>query len=423
MNKYALSSVSVAVLLVCVMPAKAEPLSLKLSESVIHDSNYGRNRQSDEEITSSTGIGLGLNKSYGRQVYTANAQYNIEKHKNFQSQDNDNYNVTAGFLSGIASNWTIAINGGASEKLNSIESNPLGQRISKNMATSRDGSMNVQYGVAGRWSLLGSLGASRTSYSLESYQYQNREQNSGGLRLVYNTSDLLSFGFGFSKAGVDYPKQIVAGVPEEVRQRSLDFSSNWQVTGFSRLDAIISYTKNRYKSDPNAGYKGFTGRVAWDYKPSGLTAYSLSASRSTNNDGSGTGLRNNLAGETFYIPETGQLVDGREVNTDLNSVTTSIDGRIRWTPTAKLGFNLGLGWDQYDLNKTSTIGSRPQKTESNYTVASLSGDYAFSRAISAGCSLQHYKQSAESNPLLITTTQRLAHDGRLVSCSASFTID
>ena len=422
MNQSALSSVSVAVLLACVMPANAEPFSLKLSEVVSYDSNYARNTEDKTEVVSSTGVTLGFNQSYGRQIYTASGKFGIDKHKNFKDQDNNNYDLSAGFTSGIASNWVVALNGSTSERLNSVENNSLNNRLAKNMATSHNVGANVQYGVAGRWSLLGSMGMARNSYSLASYEYQNREQSSGGLRLVYNTSDLLSFGVGVSTANTKYPNQFVNGVPEEIKQNSLDFSTNWQVTGFSRLDAILSYAKNRYKSDSNADFKGFTGRLNWDYKPTGLTTYSLSASRGTNNDGSGTGLRNNLDGIPF--PTGTGSVDGRYVDTTINSVTTSVDGRVRWAPTAKLGFTAGLGWDRYDVTTSrSFLIGQSGKTSSDYTVASLSSDYNFSRAIALGCSIQQYKQSAESNPQVSTNTQRVGHDGRQFSCSASFTID
>lgn len=420
MNQSALSSVSVAALLACVIPANAEPFSLKLSEVVSYDSNYARNTQDQAEVVSSTGVTLGFNQSYGRQIYTASGKFGIDKHKNFKNQDNNNYDLSAGFTSGIASNWVVALNGSTSERLNSVKNNPLNNRLAKNMATSHNVGANVQYGVAGRWSLLGSVGMARNSYSLASYEYQNREQSSGGLRLVYNTSDLLSFGVGVSTANSKYPNRFVNGVSEEIKQNSLDFSTNWQVTGFSRLDAILSYAKNKYKSDSNADFKGFTGRLNWDYKPTGLTTYSLSAARSTNNDGSGTGLRNNYRDtvDTFLGP----LPIGRYIDTTINSVTTSVDGRMRWTPTAKLGFTAGLGWDKYDTNTSRTNGVSG-KTSSDYTVVSLASDYNFSRAIAVGCSIQQYKQSAESNPQVSTNTQRVGHDGRQFSCSASFTID
>ncbi|MBC7700054.1 hypothetical protein, partial [Aquabacterium sp.] len=221
MNARTLNLVAAAVLAACALPVHAAgdentPFSLKLSEAVSYDTNYARNAQNQSEVVSSTAVTLGLDKNYGRQNYTASGRFGVDKHKNFKNQDNNNYDLTGGFTSGIASNWIVAINGSTSEKLNSVENNLLNNRLAKNVATLHNVGANVQYGVAGRWSLLGSLGMARNSYSLASYEYQNREQSSGGLRLVYNTSDLLSFGVGASTANSKYPNQIVAGVPEEV---------------------------------------------------------------------------------------------------------------------------------------------------------------------------------------------------------------
>ena len=420
MNKFALSLVAIAPLWVCTMPVQADPLSLKLGETVTYDSNYARNATNQTEVVSSTGVTLGIDKLYGRQSYVASGNFSVNKHKNFKEQDNNSYAINGRFASEIASNWAVSLNGASSQRLNSTENNPLNQRLVKNEVSQHDVGMNLQYGVAGRWSLLGSLGATRTSYSLASYRYQNRDQNSGGLRMVYNTSDLLSFGIGGSAANSNYPNQIVAGVPEEISQRSLDFSTNWQVTGFSRLDAILSYAKNKYKSDSNADYKGFTGRMNWNFKPRGATSYLLAVSRSTNNDGSGTGLRNNV--RENVDTNFGPLPIGRYVDTNINSVTTSIDGTVRWQPLAKLGFAATLGLDRFDTSRSSTNGSAG-KTSSDYRVVSLSSDYNFSRAISLGCAVQQYKQSAESNAQVASNTQRVAHDGQQLSCNASFTID
>ncbi|WP_431588956.1 hypothetical protein [Aquabacterium sp.] len=425
MNKRALSSVAVAALWACAVPAQADPLALRLSETVSYDSNYARNATDQAEVISSTGVGLTFNKLYGRQNYFASGKFDVNKHKNFKEQDNNSYDVDGRFVSEIASNWALSVNGSSSRRLNSVENNPLNQRLSKNELSQHDAGLNLQYGVAGRWSLLGSLGASRTSYSLDSFDYQNRDQSSGGLRLVYNTSDLLSFGFGVSAANNEYPNQIVAGVPEEVKQRSIDFSTNYQATGSSRLNGILSYAKNKYKSDAAANFKGFTGRLNWDYKPGGATTYNLGLSRSTNNDGSGTGLRNNVYYQDIVEtgPGTAELVK-RYIDTSYQTVTTSLDGKVRWAPTAKLGFNANVGWDLYKVKKSYSVASTLSgETSSRYRVFGLSADYQYSRAIAMGCSVQQYKQGAESNPGVSNGVPRVAFDGQTVSCNASFTID
>lgn len=425
MNKYALSSVAVAALWACALPAQADPLALKLSQSVSYDSNYARNNTDQEEIISTTGVGLTLNKGYGRQNYFASGRVDYNKHKNFEQQNNTSYDVDGRFVSEIGSNWAVSLSGSSSKRLNSIENNELSQRLARNEISQHDAGLNLQYGVAGRWSLLGSLGASKTSYSLDSYRYQNRNQNSGGLRLVYSTSDLLNFGVGVSASNTEYPEQYVVGVPEEVRQRSIDFSTNYQATGASRLAAIISYAKNKYRSDGEADFSGVTGRLNWDYNPGGATTYGLSIARSTNNDGSGTGLRNNVR-DGIRFNDSGQLerYRGRDVNTQLQSVTDSIDGNVRWAPTAKLGFVASLGWDQFEVSKSITgVNLDLGKSKSRYVVFALSSNYQFSRAVGLGCTAQRYKQTRESNPQASIGIPRIDFDGNQFSCSASFTID
>lgn len=416
MNKYTLSSVALAASLVCAAPVQADPLALKLSETVTYDSNYARNETNQKEVISTTGAGLTLDKNYGRQNYFLSGRVDYNKHKNFEQQDNTSYDIDGRFVSEIASNWAVSVNGSSSLHLNSIENNQLNQRVVKNEVSQHDAGLNVQYGVAGRWSLLGSLGYAKTSYSLDSYRYQNRDQNSGGLRLVYNTSDLLNFGVGVSAANSEYPNQYVAGVPEEVKQRSLDFSTNYQVTGSSRLAAIVSYAQNKYRSDAVAEFKGVTGRLNWEYKPGGATTYGLGIARVTNNDGSGTGLRNNLGAL--------QEQTGREINTLLQSVTNSIDANVRWSPTAKLGFGASVSWDQYEVSRRVTgLDQDYGKSKSSYLVFGLSSNYQFARSLSLGCNVQRYKQTAETNPSASSGIPRIDFDGNQVACTASFTID
>lgn len=432
MNVRALSAVAVAALAACALPAHAAgddipPLSLKLSETVTYDSNYSRTTERRAEVTSSTGVEVGLNKPYGRQNYTGNAKFAIDKHKNVTEHDNQNYDVNLGFYSGIASRAAISANAAASRNLNAIQNNQLNERLAKNTRTFNSFGLDVQYGLAGRWVVIGSGDVSKTNYSLASAKYQNQEQSSTGLKAQYNTSDLISFGVGLSFVNSQYPNQRAAnGVTEEVDQRSLSFSSNWQATGFSSLVGVVSLTENKYKSDANAKFSGLTGRVNWNYTPSSLTAYTLTASRSTDDDTTATYARTGNA-QIISTP-----VGNASIPRDsaFMTVTTLLNGTMRWTPTAKLGFNAGLAWYNYDVSRKNTIltssgnsTGAARKSSSDYTVLSLGADYQFSRAIFTGCTYQYFKQSGESDPTVSYGNPRVAYQGSQIGCSASFKID
>jgi len=429
MNARALGSVAMAAMAVCAVSAQAAgedtpPLSLKLSETVTYDSNYSRTTERRSEVTSSTGIEVGLNKPYGRQNYTGTAKFGIDKHKNVKEHDNQNYDVNLGFYSGIASRAAISANAAASRNLNAIQNNQLNERLAKNTRSYNAFGLDVQYGLAGRWVVIGSGDVSRTSYSLASAKYENQEQSSTGLKAQYNTSDLLSFGVGVSFVNSQYPNRVLPNgkLGEEVDQRSLSLSSNYQVTGFSSLVGVLSLTENKYKSDANAKFNGLTGRINWNYTPTSITSYTLTASRSTDDDTTATNAR---TGNVQVISTPFGNANIPRDSAYMN-VTTLLNGTMRWTPTAKLGFNAGLTRYQYDVSRKNTVfGSTgtAKKSSSNYTVLSLGGDYQFSRAIFTACTYQYFKQSGESNPEVSYGNPRVAYQGSQVGCSASFKID
>lgn len=429
MNQSTLSSVSAAALLAfCHLPGHAAgdddtPFSLKLSETVLYDTNYSRTTEKKAEVISSTAVELGINKPYGRQTYTGSGRFAFDKHKNYQEQDNRNYDVDLGFNTGIASNWSLSANGSASESLTPVENNALGDRLAKNTRSYRGTGLSLRYGVSGRWAMVGSVSASKTSYSLASAQYQNQSQGSGGLRLIYSTSDLLNFGVGGSMVKSRYPNRLINGISEEVTQHSLDFSTDWQVTGFSVLSAVLSLAENKYKSDPTIKFSGVTGRMNWKYTPSGLTSYELSLSRSTDDDSTTTFER---TGSTYFDPKLGQFIGALPADSRFHNLTTSLEGTVRWMPTAKLSFNAGLAWRQFEVSREQTVFNQSvpaRETSSNHTAISLGSDYQYSRALGFGCNYQHYKQGAESDPSVTYGNPRVPYAGNQYNCTASFKID
>jgi hypothetical protein len=379
---------------------------------------------------------VGLDKSYGRQRYTGSGKFALDKHKNIQEQDNQNYDVDLGFASELASNWSMALSGAASQNLNPNQNNAVSDRLAKNTRSHSDAGLNIRYGLSGRWAAVASTATSRTSYSLASSQYQNQQQVSNGLRLVYNTSDLLNFGVGVSYLRSESPEQWINGAPEVVSQRNINFSTNWQVTGFSSLYALLSWSNNRYKSDAAAKTNGVTGQLDWDFMPSGLTSYKVSLSRTTNNDDSVTGAR--YSDVRTQVPDSTAPngVGYQPYSILYKNLTTSAAASMRWAPTSKIGVNTGVTYYNYKVGRKNTatgedqdvfvgIGgiAAPGSTSSNFTVFSLSSDYQYSRAIGLGCSYQHYMQSAESNKKISYGNPRVAFVGNQYSCNASFKID
>jgi len=179
-------------------PAQAEdwPLSLTLSQDVKRDSNFSRNDTKQAETISTTSAGVGFSKDYGRQSYRANALLGMQRYSHFSELKNDSKNANLSISSGLGSNWNASLGGSYSQNLNPIQNNNAGQRVVRNIRTLTDQNFSLQYGNGGRWSLVGQLDSNRVSYSEAAFRFQNVNQDSQGLRAIYNSTDLLHFGLG-----------------------------------------------------------------------------------------------------------------------------------------------------------------------------------------------------------------------------------
>jgi hypothetical protein len=396
----------------------ANPLSLTLSEVVTHDSNLTRTTTPSSDTVSQTEAKLSLDKPYGRQNYTAMGRFGIGRYKNNEQFNNHNYNLSAGLSSEVASNWSFSLNGDAGENLNASTNNPVNARYEKNIVSTRGLGFSAQYGVSGRWALVGSAGLDHLSYSGTAQRYQNRDQNSQGLRLVYMTSDLLNFGLGASRAESKYPNLFGEFGGDVITQKSIDLSTNWQVTGFSVLQGTVSLVRNEYESDSDANFRGVTSRVSWAFTPKGVTSYNLAFTRTTDSDGSGTFGR---TGSIYVFSAAGGSVNVPfPEDRTYNNITTSLVGDARWAPTAKLSFTATAAWYHYKVRLREFVRSQDfttnaSNTASDFTQLSLAANYGFSRYLGFGCSVQKYKQTQD--------VTKYAYDGNAVNCAANLTIN
>lgn len=392
------------------MAARADeeplPLFLTTSLSLEHDSNFSRTPQATSETTRSLGIAVGLNKAHGRQNYLLYGQLTQNKYNRYGDLlDNDGKNVNAAFDTEIASNWKAGVGYRFSENLNAIQdnSNALNQRVVRNMRRYRDVNGELRYGVSGRFAVVGSVDRNSLTYSAQ--RTQDADQQSHGIRVQYNPSDLLSFGFGPRWVDTDYPNRVRN---RNVRDRNLDFTTNWQVSGISLLTGRLTWGKTR-NSDVQDASDAFTGAIGWVYTPRGPLTYSVNWSRATDTDR----LQESqyvIAGGQVY--ETlGSVIDDRITN------TLALGAKYRVSPKVSLG--TGYRYVSYDSARAGSNSvlrtSSNLSSDSSYQSVSLDMNYQPIRSVALGCNWQQYKQTPD--------LFRIEYKGHATSCSASFTID
>lgn len=410
----ALAACSVLVAMPSVGHAENTPLSLTLSQNLRRDSNLLRSTNARSDTVSTTAVQGNFNKAYGRQIYSASARFARVRYDEFNRLDNDAKDLRLGVTSQFASNWQASLSANSATSLVAPQDNPLNNRALRNIRNVRGVNGSVQYGNGGTWAVQGTFDNNRISFSEDVLQFQNSQQNSQGLRLIYNATDLLSFGFGPRWVRTRYPNNSTIG---EAKDKNLDFTANWRVTGLSSLNALLSLRESEQGLTGSRRINTVTGSLGWGYTPRGRISYGLNLTRATNAD-------------RFQETQATVFSNVRAVqNVALDTITTSLNLSASAAITGKISTGLSYGltrFEQSSARDRSTtniaivdqfLGNNASSTSSNSRLQTLtwSTNYAAYRWLGVNCALQFYKQSAD--------VSRPRYDGHSVDCGANFTID
>jgi hypothetical protein len=381
------------------------PLYLSVSHRITRDTNFSKDAQKQGETINDTSLKVGIDKAYGRQRYRGEAAVTHHDYAHYGDALNNNSKSVSGTVSsGIASNWLVTLDGSYDESLNAIQNNTsTNERVVRNIRKYSDANVTVQYGNGGRWAVVGSMDTNKLRYSQDAYRYQNADQNSGGLKLVYYSSDLLNFGLGARQASTTYPNYQNGNTEETVDTDSVDLSANWRVTGLSDFNGFYSRRKSSYDVNQHDA-RGWTAGVGWRYTPRGLLTYHAGYSRATGND--------------RYASAYQWLV---LLNADVNynTVTTTYNLGADYQLTGKVTLGLDYTQSHYATdNETIVVLSFLNNSTSNnsmYSNLAFNANYAYSRSVKLGCGINQYKQTRDAT--------RISYDGRSANCFASLTID
>jgi hypothetical protein len=402
--------------------AEDTPLSLTVSQNLRHDSNLLRSTNAQSDTVSTTAVQADFNKAYGRQTYRASARVARSNYNRFESLDNDARALSVGLVSDFGANWQATINGSLTTSLNAPQDNPANNRLLRNVRDFRDVGGTLQYGLGGRWAIIGSYNNNRFRFSEDSAQFRNSDQESAGLRAVYAASDLVSFGFGPRLVTTRFPENLAN--PEN-KDRNLDFTVNWRVTGLSNLNLLLSRRNTTVEQTTGSDrtINAFTGSLGWNYTPRGLLSYGVSLTRATNAD-----RFQNTQNFTLGTGSTSRTLLAVQ-NVAADTISTSLNLSSTARLTGKVSTALSYGYTRFertnDRSRSSTgvagadqlIGNNASSSSSSSRLQSMawSVSYAAYRWLGVNCTLQYYDQTPDVN--------RPKFQGRSVDCGANFTLD
>lgn len=382
--------------------AEELPLYLTLSQSLTRDSNLLRdNNDRRSDTISVTTVAGGLNKAYGRQNYRVSASASRNAYSDNKQFDNDGYAVSAEVASEVGSNFKVTLNAGASQFLPNFEDQF--NRTTRNTERNRQASVDVRYGLYGRWSVNAGASYSKVDYQVTESENKTSQSVFAGVR--YLPSDLAYIGLTLYRTDTELPNRrlvTTTAVGEDIERTSLNLDTVWQVTGFSRLSGRLGVTSEKHPQDRRRDFDGLTGSASWTFTPAGKATYALSWVRDTNNEGGGT--FNSTAGKLFSANKR---------------LTNSLSATATWQATAKIKLNANYTHAQYEEDSELLLaGVTPVSSDEQtgrYNAVSLGVSYQPLRSVGLGCDMQRYDRTA--------SVFSRAYDGNSVACRASFTID
>lgn len=352
----AVAACSVLVAMPLVVHAENDPLSLTLSQNLRRDSNLLRSTNAQGDTVSTTAVQGDFSKAYGRQVYRASARFARARYDQFNQLDNDARNLSASVSSEFASNWSASLNASNTGNLVAPQDNPLNDRALRNIRKTRGVNGFLQYGNGGTWAVQGTFDSNRISFSEDVFQFQNSRQSSQGLRLIYNATDLLNFGFGPRWVRTRFPNNSTVG---EAKDKNLDFTVNWRATGLSSLNALLSLRETEQGVAGSRRINTVTGSLGWSYTPRGRISYGLNLTRATNAD-----RFQDVQATGFSNVRTLQ-------NVALDTITTSLNLSASAPITGKVSTGLSYGFTRFERNSardrsvTSIVGTGQQLAVGN----------------------------------------------------------
>jgi hypothetical protein len=391
--------------------AQSNPFYFRASETLTYDSNVFRVPESQgrsRDGISSTNLTAGIDQPYGRQRWLASAGLTANVYKNQDLLNNTGYDLLLGLDWSALSRWSGDVRIESTQQLADFENYGAQFNVDRRKNLERDNTVNLraQYGLAALWVLEGSLAHRDVNFSDNAFDDREYRQDQVGFGAAYQPSDLLRLGLAARYTDGRYPQGTGTG-PDKFKRDDIDLTANWKASGLSTIDARISATHENHTPLDQRDFRGVTGSIGWNYRPTGKTTIDVRLARDTGTRGNGVPVQIDPTVTASY------LTDAR--------LSNRIDAAVRWDATAKITVRARAAYsrDRFDDRFTTNVagqgGIARVNGDSGNTRNYLVGvSYQATRAWSFGCEAGH---RARSTPVFIGTTA-YNYDADIASCNA-----
>ena len=378
--------------------AQSQPWYIGAQQRFEHQTNvFGTSAGQVSDTVSSTSLLAGIDQTIGRQRLFGSVVAGANRYQNRSDLNHDTYSLRLGVDWETAGRLSGNVTADASQSM--ADFNPIGLAgTTTNNATRTNGlSGVVRVGVVTR--MTAELGGATRRTRFDNAAYQIRNVNIDELygAVKYRPAGSLVLGVGLRTTRGEYPnfRLPATGVytPEGFDRNNVDLTAAWPISGASRIDARLSFGRDRYDTLTARDFSGATGALTWRWQPSGRTAVTTAFVRSTGDD-------------TTLTTVPGQVPYATSATRVQNLLGTAVDYEL----TGKIKVRAGLS-----AQETSAIDLLRSTTTSEFvSTATLGLVWEATRAIRAGCDLTFRNRASRSGVE--------GYDASVIGCFGEFVL-
>lgn len=308
-------------------------LNVSVSQTYLHDDNLFRLpdgvrppptvvADARGDVVAQTGVGLTLDKPVGRQMLRGSIGLTQVRYRRHSQLDSELASHSAGWDWSLGSRLTGALSYSHTEKLPGFGDFRTPVRdVVKTDAIAARATLRIPSG----WQLQLGAGHVRTEHSAGINAFGDSRVESVETGLRYAPGSGREFGLRLRQADGRFPNRQQIGtrsIDNSYRETAFELDAVWHASGASQLQGAIGSARRTYEEVAERNFSGATGRLNWNWRPTGRTSL-------------GIGMRRETGSQDDLI--------ATQVVSDVISASAT------WQPTARLGVNVLGELRQRDL--------------------------------------------------------------------------
>jgi hypothetical protein len=385
--------------------AQSQPWYVGVQQRFEHQTNiYQLSTGAVSDTISATSLIAGINQPIGRQRLFGSVALSTNRFQDQKHLNHDGHALNLGLDWETAGNLSGSIGIDASQTL--AQFTPVGLPGTTAALAATDNTTRTQgargvvrLGGVTRMSFEAGGATRRTRYDNDLYRQRNLNIDEGWLGMRYRPEGSLVLGLALRATRGDYPNMrfnpfTQTNTSEGFERDNVDITADWPLSGASRVDARLSFGRDRYDTLTARNFSGATGALTWRWQPTGRTSVTTAFTRTSGDE---TNL-NIVPGQVPY-------------STSANRVANALGSVVEYDLTGKIKVRGGLAFSE-----ASAVSLQPPfaTTSEFLTTATLGGVWEATRAIRVGCDLTQRSRATKAGVA--------GYDSSVIGCFGEFVL-